>query len=134
MATAEELFGVDIFFGSDFAVAANGDLQTLTGDNNIRSRLTRRTITEPGTLVHRPDFGVGLKRFLNSLNSLDNQRELANRIKVQWEQDVSVIEVLGIKIEVEDLKPDEITISVRANLVGVGEDLVTIVPTNKRVL
>ena len=107
--------------------------QNISGEANVTDRLMRRTITEPGTLVHRPGFGVGLKRFLNSLNSLDNQRELANRIKVQWEQDESVEEVIGVKVQKEDENPEQIIISVRANLVGVGETTLRIIPTNTRV-
>lgn len=133
MATAEELFGIDIVFTNDFEVSASGDLQTIFGQQNVTARLIRRTITEPGTLVHRPTFGVGLKRFLNGLNSLDNQRELANRIKVQWEQDESVNEVLGVSVVVEDDKPELSIISVRAFLVGVGETTLRIIPTNSRV-
>lgn len=134
MATAEELFGIDIVFNSDFEQSSSGDLQTIFGEQNVKARLTRRTITQPGTLVHRPGFGVGLKRFLNSLNSLDNQRELANRIKVQWEQDESVDEVIGVKVEKTDDNPERLTISVRANLVGVGETTLRIIPGNTRVL
>lgn len=134
MATAEERFGKDIVFNGDFRVSPSGDLQTIEGQQNVTARLTRRTLTEPGTLVHRPDFGVGIKRFLNSLNSLENQRELANRIKVQWEQDEDVEKVLGISFQVEDNKPEQAIISVRVDLVGVKETILRIISGNTRVV
>lgn len=133
MATVDELYGIDIAFKSDFLAASNGDLQVIKAQENVKEALIRRTITEPGTLVHRPEYGVGLKRFVNALNSLDNKRELANRIKVQWEQDERVEEVISVSIQAEDDVPEKLVISVRAELVGLGETELRVIGFNERV-
>ncbi len=133
MATAEEIYGLDLAFSNDYQVSASGDMQTISGQNNIREALIRRTVTQPGSLIHRPDYGVGIKDFLNALNSLDNQRELANRIKVQWEQDPRVVEVIGVRLLIEDDTPEKIEIGVRVNLVGLGEVSLRLIPLQERV-
>lgn len=133
MALIDEFYGVDIAFKSDFLAAANGDLQRISGQENVKESLIRRTITEPGTLVHRPDYGVGLKRFVNALSSLDNRRELANRIKVQWEQEERVLEVTGVRFEFDDNDPERLEIAVTADLQGLGETELRVIPFQERV-
>lgn len=133
MTRIDEFYGIDIAFKEDFLASASGDLQKITGVQNVKDSLVRRTITEPGTLVHRPDYGVGLKKFVNALNSIDNKRELANRIKTQWEQEERVEEVLAVSIQAEDDTPEQIVISVRANLNGFGETEVRVISFQERV-
>ena len=133
MATAEEVYGIDLAFSTDYLQSPSGDLQLISGENNIRESLVRRTVTQPGSLVHRPDYGVGIKSFLNALTTIDNQRELANRIKVQWEQDPRVEEVIGVRVITEDETPEKIELGIRVNLVGIGEVELRLIPLQERV-
>ena len=61
-------------FGTDLALpitadesirhTATGDLPSASGRANLRRAIRRRILTNPGELVHRPDFGCGLAQFL----------------------------------------------------------------------
>lgn len=121
MADIDEVFLTDIAFGSDLAPAANGDLQNAVGIANVKQALLHRLITQPGTLVHRPDYGVGVKDFQNSLNDLSNQRALALRIDEQFRRDVRVQDVVNVGIDADDLVPDSLTITIKVTLIGLGE-------------
>lgn len=121
MADIEETFLTDIAFGSDMSPAANGDLQKISGIANIKQQLLHRLITQPGTLIHRPDYGVGIKDFQNSLNSISNQHALALRIEEQFRRDIRVNDVLNVSVDVPDDRPEKITVSIKVLLVGLGE-------------
>ena len=121
MADVNEIFLEDIAFGSDMRVASNGDLQVASGIANIKQQLLHRLITQPGTLVHRPDYGVGVKDFQNAVNSISNQRALALRIEEQFKRDIRVNDVLNISVENRDDKPEQVIIRIKVLLVGLGE-------------
>ena len=122
MATQEEeTFLQDIAFGSDLAVSSSGDLQSATGFANIKQQLLHRLITQPGTLIHRPDYGVGIKDFQNAVNSISNQRALALRIEEQFKQDIRVNDVLNVSVDAADSRPEQVTIKIKVLLVGLGE-------------
>ena len=65
---------------------------------NLKQALFNRLITVQGSLVHRPTYGVGVKRWQNDIGSLARQRELANTIKEQFEQDERVEELRSVRI------------------------------------
>lgn len=119
--TIEETYLRDLVHKKDLLADADGDLQDITGLNNLSQALYHRLVTQPGSLIHRPDYGVGIKSFLNSINSLDNQRRLANRIDEQFRRDFRVEEVSGVKFTVDDEYPDRIKVFVRIKAIGYDE-------------
>ncbi len=129
MATAEEVFGRDIEHRRDFTRdQGTGDINSDAGRTNVENALFRRLMTVPGTLVHRPNYGVGVKEFQNSLHTLDARRKLANRIDNQFPLDDRVQKVNGVAFSTTDDKPDKITITVRVQLVGLGEISIEFTP------
>lgn len=128
MADIEETFLRDLAFKNDMAPAANGDLQQVEGVNNIRQALFNRLVTYPGSIIHRPDYGVGIKDFQNSINNFANQRNLALRIEEQFKRDIRVLDVLNIRFNVPDDKPERLEIYVKVNLIGLGEQDLQFVP------
>lgn len=129
MATAEEIYKRDLAFASDFVVSAAGDLETATGLENLKDALFRRLVTTPGSLIHRPNYGVGIKAFQNSINSVETQRQIAGRIQEQYERDPRVEKVLGVSIRnFSDAEPEKIEIVVRYKPVGYGELQTTFTP------
>ena len=80
-------FRVDLLHKSDFSLTKTGDLFKIRGKENLRQALFHRLITVPGTLVHRPLYGVGVKTFQNRIDSITNRRDLFNRIVSQFEDD-----------------------------------------------
>lgn len=104
-----------------FEVNATGDIDRISGVANLKKAIERRIITTPGSLVHRPGFGVGLKNFQNSPTSLSKKRKLATLIKEQCEQDSRVEKVLGVSISEDSTNTAMTLIVVRVEAVGLGE-------------
>ena len=121
MALIDEILLRDIAHKGDLQAAAHGDLQRISGLNNLKDALLRRLKTQKGTLVHRPDYGVSIKDFQNAPNTLANHQRMATRIKEQFEQDPRVASVVGVKIIVDKLRPEVITIFVRVIITGLKE-------------
>lgn len=121
MADVEETFLQDIAFTNDMQVSPSGDLQAVTGFANIKQQLLHRLITQPGALVHRPNYGVGVKDFQNALNSISNQRALALRIEEQFKEDIRVNDVLNVSVDSRDDRPELVVIKIKVLLVGLGE-------------
>jgi len=121
MALIDDILLKDIALINDMQRAPDGDLQSITGLRNIKQALYRRLLATPGTLVHRPDYGVGVKNYLNSVNSLNNQRSLALRVKEQFERDPRVKEVVGLRFEQDEVIPGKFTIFVKVRVAGFDE-------------
>jgi hypothetical protein len=128
MADINEFYKTDIAFKSDFVKTAAGDLDIISGVENVKEALFRRLITVKGSLIHRPDYGVGIKLFQGSMNSLPKQRQITNLIQEQFIRDSRVDEVLGVSINYSDKEPQKVTIHVRVKLVGYGEQNLSFLP------
>lgn len=129
MSRIDEFYGVDIRHNKDFKkVAGGGDLQDIGGIENVRQALFRRLVTPKGTIPHRPNYGVGINRFQNTVNSIATQIEMAAEIGEQFPLDFRVEDVLGVRIVVNDDTPEKITIISRIQLVGFGEVEMQFVP------
>lgn len=128
MATIEEVMKVDLAHKSDYIKRSDGDLDTQTGLDNLKWALFHRLITSPGSLVHRPTYGVGIKDFQNAPSSNSAQIQLAIKIKDQFELDPRVEEVMGTRYEVDDARPEMTKVIVRVKPVGYDEDTVTFTP------
>lgn len=121
MANAEETFLTDLAHISDLVKAPDGDLDLITGLKNLHQALYHRLITQPGSLIHRPDYGVGLKNYQNAVNSIDTQRRLAARIDEQFRQDFRVQEVSGLRVTTDDDNPELVKLFVRIKAIGYDE-------------
>ena len=128
MATAEEVYGRDIAFKTDFVPSATGDIETIAGLENVKDALFRRLVTTPGSLIHRPSYGVGIKAFQNRLSSIAAQRDLAQRIIANFARDTRVESVRNIQTLIDSARPEMIQILVQIRLVGYGEQSMTFRP------
>ena len=122
MATIEEVYFTDIVHKKDLGRAADGDLDKITGVENAKLALMHRLVTQPGSLVHRPDYGVGVKDWQNAVLSIDNKRSLARRINEQFLRDPRVEEVTGVRITQDSSEPGRVTLFVKVKLRGFGEE------------
>ena len=121
MSQLDDFLKRDIAFKSDFVETASGDLDVISGLDNLKEALFRRLVTTPGSVIHRPEYGVNLKAYQGSLNNLENQRRLAQTIKEQFESDTRVEQVTGVSFNVADNKPDMIQVNVKVSVRGYGE-------------
>ncbi len=74
------------------AVTPIGDVPTVVGEESLRRWILRVIATEPGTLLHRPDFGVGVESYVDQ-PILTAATQLANEIKRQVRRDRRVRDV-----------------------------------------
>lgn len=121
MSQLDEFLKTDIAHKGDFVVSASGDLELISGLENLKEALFRRLMTTKGAIIHRPDYGVSIKSFQSALNSIENQRRLAGTIKEQFELDPRVEAVTGVSFKVDDNKPDMIQVNCKVSVRGYGE-------------
>lgn len=121
MANITQTLLTDIMHKKDYILTSSGDRMTISGLDNLKEALFRRLITEPGSLVHRPQYGVGIKSYIGAPATLSNQRKLAGRIEEQFLRDPRVKKLLGVSFNSEDKTPDTFTIVVRVSVVGYDE-------------
>ena len=121
MSQLDEFLKRDIAFKSDLVETPSGDLDVISGLDNLKEALFRRLITTPGSVIHRPEYGCNLKAYQGSLNNLENQRRLALTVKQQFELDERVEQVTGVSFNVDDNKPDMIQVNVKVKVRGYGE-------------
>lgn len=121
MATLEEVIGTDIAHKSDYLRSATGDLDTITGLENMKWALFHRMVTATGELLHRPGYGVGIQDFRNAPSTIETQRQIALRIKSQFELDPRVQSVNGVSFQSTDTEPEKLVIIVRVTIKGYDE-------------
>lgn len=68
-------------------VSASGDVGRLSGRDNLTRAITRRLVTQPGSLVHRPTYGCGVLGYLGLANGPATRSKLANTIRANLLQD-----------------------------------------------
>jgi phage baseplate assembly protein W len=118
----------DIAHVGDFVRTPGGDLATISGLANYKRALFHRLITVPGTLVHRPEYGVGIGMYQNSPSSFALQQKLAALIKDQFEQDPRTEKVSSVSISSDDATPEQTVITVSVIPVGYSEQEMTFTP------
>jgi phage baseplate assembly protein W len=118
----------DICHKSDLKRSSTGDLDVIDGLENVKNALFHRLITVPGSLIHRPEYGVGLKMYQNSISSLATQRQLALKIEEQFLRDPRVEEVTSVSVSIDRANPQKVTIIVLVKIVGYGENEVQFTP------
>ena len=122
MASREENLLVDLKHSTgDFEATASGDLRLITGRENLNQAIFHRLITVPGTLTHKPGYGVGIQNWQGQLNTLDNQRLLALDIRDQLLEDPRVDSVDQVQFIADDLQPDLFKIFVKYTASGYNE-------------
>ena len=128
MATIEEFYGRDIRHREDFFRTATGDLETEAGLANMLNQLYRRLITVPGSIIHRPNYGVGIKQYQNVTLTLAVRQRIALAVKDNFETDPRVQEVTSVSFDTVATEAGKFRITVVVDLVGYGEQSVQFKP------
>lgn len=89
----------DILYQRDLVISATGDLVQADYQTTVKQRVYARLITEPASLAHRPDFGVGIKSYQGRVASLGVQMELAKKIEEQisLDEDIESVDSVSFK-------------------------------------
>lgn len=128
MATILEIYRKDLACNGDFVKTASGDLDAIQGVENVRQALFGRLVASKGSLIHRPDYGVGIKDFQNSISSIQKQMQLSNRIVEQFSRDPRVEKVLEVSINYKDRTPERVELNIKVRLVGYGDTTLSFLP------
>jgi len=122
MTTITEYLGTDLRHEKDFVkTASGGDLQTISGLDNMKAAVLRRIMTTPGDVIHRPNYGVGLPLYQNAPNTAETRRQLASLIEEQLLQDPRIEDVESVSFTNTDSNPELITVAVNVVVRGYGE-------------
>lgn len=106
--------------GGDLQPATGGDFLTVSLEENVKQAVFNRIITVPGTLLHRPNYGVGLPAFLNEPLSMQKKKDLARTIKQNVERDPRIEEVTAVSIQEVGEGTGVVDLSVSYKIVGYG--------------
>lgn len=129
MAGINDSFLVDLQHSGDFSNDSKGDLKTISGLDNLKQSIYNRLITVKGTIVHRPEYGVGLKLYQGVMSTLSNQRDLALKIREQLLEDTRIESIDGVKFDVDsDLQAGNFIVTIQVTATGVGSFSQTINP------
>jgi len=123
MATEKDFYLRDIKHREDF-FRVNGDLELEDGLENIKNQLLRRLVTVPGSIVHRPNYGVGMHQYQNITLTLDKKEKIALAIKDNLESDDRVSELKSVFFDTTDNVPEQFIIYISVELVGFGEQTI----------
>lgn len=122
MSNINDSFLVDLQHGGDFSNNEKGDLKTISGKDNLRQAILHRLITSPNTIVHRPEFGVGIKSYQGIISSLEKQRELAVKIREQLLEDERIESVDSVKFDEDtDYRSGTFIVHLKVTASGIGE-------------
>lgn len=94
------------------SVAANGDLDQISGEANLKEAIYRRLFTVKGTLAFRPDYGAGVQRHLNSILNISTQRKIANEIGEELPKDPRIQKVSKVAVYKDSSNVVHIKVSV----------------------
>ena len=93
-------------FGFPFKIATDGDIASVTGDENIRAKIIQVLFTSPGERVNMPEFGCGLRDLLFDPNNaiLAATTEFTVRKSLEhWLGNQILVEAVDVKSEEEIL-------------------------------
>jgi phage baseplate assembly protein W len=93
-------------FGFPFSIDGLGQVDTMTGDENIRAKIIQVLLTTPGERINLPEFGCGLRDLIFDPNNeiLSATTEFnVNQALQRWMGDEIVVEGVDISSEEDAL-------------------------------
>lgn len=131
MTTLNEFLKTDIAFTDDFKLSASNDFDTVTGMANLKEAIFRRIMTVKGSLIHRPDYGVGLPEFQNAPATLHLKGQLFTRLQEQLPRDPRIEAVTSLSVDFSDTDPSRHTIKIGVSVAGFGAVVLEYTPFNE---
>lgn len=114
----DELFLTDIAFKEDFSVSPTGDLERISGMENLKEAIFRRLVTQKGSVVHRPNYGASVRDYLNGQLSQATISRLIQDIKEQLQNEQRIESVGDVYFVSDPSNPSKIKIVMVVKPVG----------------
>jgi phage baseplate assembly protein W len=113
------LFGEDLLFTDDLQVTASGDYALVSGMAALRQSILNRLVTAPGEYAVRPDYGVGVRKWVKKRLTRFEQDNLRQTIIEQLGQEDRIEKVNEVTVERDDIGTNTgVKISVRVTAIG----------------
>lgn len=125
---SEENLKRDLKFDNDFESTLTGDLGQIDGRDNLRQAIFHRMITRPGSIPHRPDYGIGILDFQNAAGSLQTQQDIMLRMQDQFLQDERIEALEALKFEQSETNPSQFTITLTVRPAGLERQEIELGP------
>lgn len=123
-----DILKVDIAHVGGLVVTSSADIGTIEGLANYKRAIFHRLITVPGSYVHRPDYGIGIRTYQNGLSSFSKQQKLATLIRDQIALDARTDNVGTIAIIANDENPQLTVIQISVTPKGYKEVTISFTP------
>lgn len=121
MSAVNDSFLIDLEFDGGIKSSPNGDIQLIKGQENLKQALFNCLVTVPGSLAHRPTYGVGVQKWQNDIGSVSKQQSLAIEIKRQFEKDLRVEKLVSVSIILDAERPGLFLVRYKVLAVGIGD-------------
>ena len=94
-----------------------GDAKLSRGRDNVAQALERRTLTREGGLLHRPDYGAGLKGSVGRSSTPTERAKQADKIQRQMSRD-SRVSASETTVKVDAFVDSRVVVNLAVQLVG----------------
>lgn len=92
-------FGQDLLFTDDLQVSSAGDYLTVEGYDSLKQAIRNRLITAPGEYAVRPDYGVGLGKWVKRRATKSDKDALRQLIIDQLAKEDRIQKVEDVLVE-----------------------------------
>lgn len=104
--------------GLRFPLVTRDGFGWVAGADAVEQSIRTILLTEPGERIARPDFGVGLRRFLFAPNSLELRTRIRAAVTEALSRDEARIRVDGVAVNTDPREATVLRIAIRYEIRG----------------
>lgn len=122
------LFGEDLFFTDDLQVTASGDYAIISGLAALKQAILNRLLTAPGEYAIRPDYGVGIRRWVKKRlapSEIDSLRQL---IIDQLNKEDRIEQIKDVTVSRDDIGTNT-GVRITVKVIAIGREQAFTFPT-----
>jgi len=134
MSEKKEVIGKDLKLkfdplGADLIIAAEGDLDTVSDEDNLAQAIISRLTTEEGELhdVGHADYGSRLHELIGEVNNETTRERIKAVVRDCLAQEPRIKEVVSINVITDPYDPNRVDIDITVLPIGESSRLLTIV-------
>jgi len=98
------LLGVDVLFmNGTRQITAKRDYVEIDGPQNVALSFNRRLMADPGSMSMRPEYGGGLRNWVNKPDTASNRAHIAQIVRDQATQERRIAALKEVSVTTETL-------------------------------